>query len=345
MTAQYLVGTWRVTDPDLPLETPSFRLAVEGSVLEAEQLEGTARAVYYGVREPATAQMLLLRNDRHRSSMTRQRRAQDGTIVEEGSWSSGGDGGSFISFDKTGRYFAVANARTGWAVFRNAAAPVQIAARRNEGKGPHPRQQASHPHCALFSPDNRWIYAADMGTDEVLAFPFDPDTGRVGYARRAFKALPGHGPRHLAFHEDHAYLLNELGNSLVVLSPQRNGTLRELQTVSTLPPGFIGESHTAHISISAARGLVYVSNRGHDSIAVFRIGKNGLVSPVEWVSSGGRWPWFILIAERDSKMLVANNRSDGVATFDLDIDGLPRPSGSIQIPSPAFIIELPGLRP
>ena len=339
MSSQYLVGTWNPTDPDRPLETPSYGLALRGGGLEAELLEGSARAVYYGVREPSSADMLLLHNDRHRSSMTRQRLSPDGTLAEEGRWPSGGDGGSYISFDATGQYFAVANARSGWAFFRNVATPELIAVRRNQGSGPHPRQKASHPHCAIFSPDNCWVYAADMGTDEVLAFPFDPASGRVGSARPAYKARPGHGPRHLAFAGDHAYLLNELGNSLVVLRRRDDGTLQERQTVSTLPPGFGGDSHTAHLAISAERSLVYLSNRGHDSIAVFRIREDGLLSPIRWVSSGGRWPWFFLLSG-DSRMLVANNMSDSVAVFDLDADGLPCLTGSVHVPTPAFILEL-----
>ena len=340
MSAQYLVGTWRPTHPELPLDTQSFRLDVDGSRIEAEPLDCTAKAVYYGVREPGTGALLLLRNDRDRSALTRHRVTAEGAVDEEGRWSSGGDGGSFISFDRTGRYFAVANARTGWAFFRNAAVPELIALRRNEGSGPHPRQLASHPHCAQFSPDNRWIYATDMGADEVLAFPFREEAGLVGSSVRAFKAEPGHGPRHLAFHGDDAYLLNELGNSLVVLSRREDGTLRERQTVATLPPDFPGDSHTAHISISAERRTVYVSNRGHDSIAVFRIEEDGLLSPAEWVPSGGTWPWFFLLTG-DSQMLVANNMSDNVAVFDLGPSGLPSFAGSVRIPSPAFIMELP----
>jgi|SRR5271166_3462308 len=64
------------------------------------------------------------------------------------------------------------------------------AAAAQRGSGPHPRQQRSHPHSAVFAPDNGWIYAADMGADEVLAFPFDVGTGHVGQKARAYRALP-----------------------------------------------------------------------------------------------------------------------------------------------------------
>jgi hypothetical protein len=82
-------------------------------------------------------------------------------------------------------------------VFRNGTEPELIASLRNEGSGPHPRQRRSHPHCAIFTRDNAWIYAADMGSDEVLAFPFDADAGRVGDKIRAYRAAPGSGPRHV----------------------------------------------------------------------------------------------------------------------------------------------------
>ncbi len=331
----YLVGTWTFTDPDAPLGTACYELRIDGAPAVRE-LPASAVAVYYGAIEPGGASIFLLHNDIDRSAMSRQRFAPDGSLVEEGRWSSGGEGGSYIAFDPSGRYFAVANSGTGWAVFRNAAEPELIASLHNQGSGPHPRQARSHPHCAIFSPDNAWIYLADMGSDEVLSFPFDPGTGRVGEKVRAYRAAPGSGPRHVLARHGLVYLLNELGNTLAVLRPEAGGMLTEVQSVSTLPPGFTGDSHTAHLGMSQDGRHLYASNRGHDSLTVFDVGADGLVSPRQWAPSGGKWPWFFALTD-DGRMIVANNLSDTITIFDVDARGELRAADQVTVRRPIYI--------
>ena len=193
--ADFLVGTWTFTDPEMPLDTRLY--ALDTRTHQATRLTSTAAAVYYGALEPGGDSILLLHNDIDRSAMSRQRITPNGGLVEEGRWSSGGQGGSYISFDGAGRHFVVANAHTGWSVFENGAEPRLVAGLRNQGSGPHARQSKSHPHCAIFSPDDTWIYATDMGADEVLAFAFDPATGHAVEKVRAHLAAPGSGPRHV----------------------------------------------------------------------------------------------------------------------------------------------------
>jgi 6-phosphogluconolactonase len=331
----YVVGTWTFTDPDIPLDTACYELRIDGAAT-VRQISASAVAVYYCAVEPGGRSILLLHNDIHRSAMSRHRFAADGSLAEEGRWSSGGQGGSYIAFDPSGRYFVVANAHTGWAVFRNGTEPELIASLRNEGSGPHPRQGRSHPHCAIFTRDNAWIYAADMGSDEVLAFPFDPDAGRVGDKIRAYRAAPGSGPRHVLSRHGLIYLLNELGNTLVVLRLEGDGTLTEVQSVSTLPSDFTGDSHTAHLDMSRDGRHLYASNRGHHSLTVYDVGAEGLVTPRQWIPSGGKWPWFFALTD-DSRMIVANNLSDAMTIFDIDIRGGLRASDHVTVRRPTFI--------
>jgi len=331
----YLVGGWTFTDPDVPLDTACYELRLDGAAI-VRQIPASAVAVYYGAVEPGGRSILLLHNDIERSAMSRHRFAADGSLTEDGRWSSGGQGGSYIAFDSSGRYFVVANAHTGWAVFRNGTEPELIASLRNEGSGPHPRQVRSHPHCAIFTRDNAWIYAADMGSDEILAFPFDGRDGRVGGKIRAYRAAPGSGPRHVLSRHGLIYLLNELGNTLVVLRPEADGTLTEIQSVSTLPSDFTGDSHTAHLDMSRDGRHLYVSNRGHDSLTVYDVGAEGLVTPRQWAPSGGKWPWFFALTD-DRRMIVANNLSDAMTIFDIDTRGELRASDQVAVRRPVFI--------
>jgi 6-phosphogluconolactonase len=270
--------------------------------------------------------------------MSRQAWDASDCLVERGRWSSGGEGGSYIAFDQTGRYFAVANAKTGWAVFRNGEEPELIAQLGNEGSGPHPRQAKSHPHCVIFSPDNRWIVASDMGADEVLAFPFDAETGAIGQKILAYRARSGSGPRHILFHRGAAYLLNELGNTLVVLRPGENGVFAELQIVETLPADFAGESHTAHLAVGPSANLLLASNRGHDSIATFVLAEDGLVSERQWSASGGKWPWFFAVTETGA-LLVANTLSDRISSLEFDGVGSFAETGTSAVRSPVFLAQ------
>ena len=140
-SSAYVVGTWTFTDPDVPLGTACYELRLDAAAT-VRQISASAAAVYYSAVEPGDRSILLLHNDIHRSAMSRHRFAADGSLVEEGRWSSGGQGGSYIAFDPSGRYFVVANAHTGWAVFRNGTEPELIASMRNEGSGPHPGKSA-----------------------------------------------------------------------------------------------------------------------------------------------------------------------------------------------------------
>ncbi|MBC2666684.1 beta-propeller fold lactonase family protein [Novosphingobium flavum] len=335
---RYLVGCWTFTDPDRALATPACRLDVAAQATIGAHADH-ATAVYYGAVEPGGRSILLLHNDLHRSSMSRQRFDENGKLVELGRWSSGGDGGSYIAFDRTGAYFAVANARgRRWTVFRNGDTPEIIAQLTHEGKGPHPRQAHSHPHCIVFSPDNCWLYAADMGADAVLAFPFDAASGQVGEKRLVYRAAPGLGPRHILFHRGLAYLLCELGNRLIVLRPGADGMLQELQGVDTLPDGFTGDSHTAHLAVGPGDDLILVSNRGHDSIVGFALGADGLVVRCEWTASGGKWPWFFLVTATGG-LLVANTLSDTITQFARDVGGKFIQTGSVAAERPAFIAQ------
>ena len=146
--------------------------------------------------------------------------------------------------------------------------------RQNTGDGPNkPRQDKAHAHCAVVSPDGRYLCVVDLGIDQVKVFDF---AGRAGGLRecadRTIHTEPGLGPRHFIFHPNghFAFLVYELGN--VVSSFRYDGDrFTLLQTVSMLPGQFTGDTKAAAIKISADGKRLFASNRGHDSIAVYDI--------------------------------------------------------------------------
>lgn len=217
--------------------------------------------------------------------------------------------------------------------------PVQV--RANQGFGPNAaRQEAPHAHWVGFSPDGEWLYQTDLGTDEIIAFPVDAG-GTLGVAQRAYRARPGSGPRHLLLHPrlaQRAYLLGELDNTLSVLD-RTAGAFTCRATVSTLPTAWHGNSITAHIAINHAGDRLYVSNRGHDSIAVFALDASGDPTLLEHAASGGEYPQFFALLEDARLMVVAHEKSQTVTTLEIGPDGGLAATGlSIAVPGAASVV-------
>ena len=145
---------------------------------------------------------------------------------------------------------------------------------QNVGDGPNkPRQDKAHAHCAVVSPDGRFLCVVDLGIDQVKVFDFANRAGGLREcADRTVRTEPGLGPRHFVFHPNgrFAFLVYELGNAVSSFRYD-GGRFTLLQTVSMLPGRFAGETKAAAIKISEDGRRLFASNRGHDSIAVFDI--------------------------------------------------------------------------
>ncbi|MFC4811902.1 lactonase family protein [Paenibacillus sp. GCM10023250] len=191
----------------------------------------------------------------------------------------------------------------------------------HEGRGPRDdRQEGPHPHSAVFDPANRYALIADLGTDEIVHYRVDYGAGKL-IRHGATKTAPGAGPRHMAFHPagDVFYVVNELDNTVCAYRYSgEDSVLTPMQTVSTLPPEFAGASTCADIHVTEDGRYLYASNRGHDSIAAFRVGGDGRLEPIEIVPCGGRTPRNFAIAPGGRLMLVANQDSDNIAVFRID---------------------------
>jgi len=257
--------------------------------------------------------------------------------------SSGGDDPCHVAIDRTGARLAIANYSSGtvavYPIDRRSGVPGAPVVRQQAGKGPDSgRQEGPHAHWVGFSPDNRFLHAVDLGADAILTYDF---TGAVpSEPRVAWRAEPGAGPRHLVRHPrlPVAYVATELANTLVTLNARRDGGFTTRSSVSLLPTGFSGKSQAAHIAIDAAGRRLYVSNRGHNSIAVFDLARDGTPRLVQHIASGGDWPRFFLLLEESGQMLVAHERSGTIAGFRLLPDGRLAATGErIAVPGVVFL--------
>jgi 6-phosphogluconolactonase len=197
---------------------------------------------------------------------------------------------------------------------------------QHAGSSINPKRQTSpHAHAFYLDSGNRFAFAPDLGLDKVMIYRFDAAHGKITPNEPAFASVsPGSGPRHFAFHPSgrSAYVINEL---LCTITGFRydsgKGTLRDIQTLSTLPEGEslqVGYS-TAEIFVHPNGKFLYGSNRGHDTIAVFAIDrKTGKLTPVQHVSTQGKIPRNFNLDPTGSYLLAANQGSDNVVVFRAD---------------------------
>jgi len=208
-----------------------------------------------------------------------------------------------------------------------------------QGKpGPDPVQQSeSHPHAVIFDPTRRFVIVPDKGFDCTFIFRFAG--GRLELIQ-AIPSRPGAAPRHCIFHPTLRvlYVNNEL-NSTVTVCRWNDGQVEEVEVVGTLPAGWSGRNTTAEIAVAPDGRFLYVSNRGHDSIAVFAVGESGRLTLLGCEPTGGRRPRFFALDPAGEFLYAANQESDTIVAFARDAaSGMLRRTGrEIIVGSPSAI--------
>jgi 6-phosphogluconolactonase len=185
-----------------------------------------------------------------------------------------------------------------------------------QGSGPHVvRQRSAHPHCVIPHPSNGRIYAADLGTDKLLKLQLDRLNGALTIERE-YGVAPGSGPRHLAFDTvgGLAFVVSELTSRLGVWAVDTAGDMHELQDLPMLPEGTVAVSTGADIAVCKDGKRTFASNRGHDSVTVYRAADGRF-----WKSQivpTGTTPRSIALTQGDSHLLVANQDGDSIRVYD-----------------------------
>jgi 6-phosphogluconolactonase len=185
------------------------------------------------------------------------------------------------------------------------------------------RQKGPNAHCFVISPDGKHAFAADLGIDKVMIYTLDAATAKLApnTAQPFAQLTPGSGPRHLTFHPSGklVYLINELANTITVFDWNASeGTLKEKQTITTLPKDFTGKSYTADLKITPDGKHLYGTNRGHDSLASYRIADDGTLTLLTIQPSGGKGPQNLLITPDGRWLLCANMPGNNVVVFQID---------------------------
>jgi len=190
-----------------------------------------------------------------------------------------------------------------------------------KGSGPNiSRQSEAHTHSATLTPDGKYIIICDLGTDMLVAYELDQQTGRLKKNEKLTFHLPGGcGPRHMVFSPNgkHAYVACELSSELQVLTYDPKEGFSLMDTVKTVPDDFKREpNYPAAIRMTEDGRFLYVSNRGEDSIALFAVNpENGMVKRIENYSTKGRYPRDFILTNDEKLILAVNQESNNIVVY------------------------------
>jgi 6-phosphogluconolactonase len=250
--------------------------------------------------------------------------SENGDLVPINRQLSDGSSPCHVSIDSQKRYVFSTNYHKGTVesyLLNPEDGSVQPAASiiQHEGSGPDPRQEKPHVHYAGLTPDEKYLAVVDLGTDSLTTYEIGNDGKLSKVHLLPLKA--GSGPRHLTFHPNGilAYLMTEFSSEVIVLRYHpENGHFTEEQYISTLPEEFNENNQGSAIHISLDGRYVYAGNRGHNSIAVFRVEETGELSFLEHTPTEGDWPRDFEIDPTGKFVVASNQESSNLVLFARD---------------------------
>jgi 6-phosphogluconolactonase len=278
--------------------------------------------------------------------------AQSGKLTQLNQLSALGQDPCHLSFDKTGKYLFVANYSSGnvvvFPIQANGKLGEHTAVVKDAGSlgSRKDRQEGPHAHWIGASPDNRFVFVADLGLDAILSYRFDATKGTLTLNDPALaKLAPGAGPRHASFSTDGKlfYVVSELNSTVTAFAYDSvKGAMKELQAVPTLPKDFHGRNDDAEVQIGAK--WLFASNRGHDSITVFGIDSaDGTLKLAGNFATGGKEPRHFAIDPSGNFLLAENQYTNSIVVFRIDASSgtLTQVSKTENIPSPVCLAFFP----
>jgi len=276
---------------------------------------------------------------------------QEPKLTAVGRQSTGDDGATHLALNANADALVVANYGGGSTTLLplnsdGSLAPLSALVEHQGSSVNKQRQNEPHTHGVAFDKTGRFACLADLGTDEVIVYELVDGLGdgQSLERRSVWKAAPGAGPRHLAFHTNGRWLfcINELDSTMTVLEfDGSEGKLTEIQTLGTLPADYDQPSTTAEVVVHPSGKFVYGSNRGHDSTAAFAIDEaTGQLTLIEIEPTQGGHPRFIGIEPGGNFLIAANRDANNLVSFRIDRDsGALEPTGhKVSIPKPICVV-------
>ncbi|MEJ7692752.1 lactonase family protein [Daejeonella sp.] len=247
-----------------------------------------------------------------------------GMLTKLNEQSSEGVGPAHVSVDPKGRFAYVSNYSAGnlavYPINQDGSLGKASDVVQHFGKGiVASRQEAPHVHSTIPSADGKFIYVSDLGIDKIMIYEVK-ETGKLMPASTPFvSSMPGSGPRHLAIHPNgnFAYSAEELTSTVASYSVNKaTGELVPLARAEMLPDDFTSRNSAADIHFSPDGKFLYASNRGHESLVIYKVNrKNGRLELVGHENTGGRHPRNFMIDKNGEFALVANRETDNIVVL------------------------------
>ena len=271
----------------------------------------------------------------------------DGMLQQLNNKTTMGEDPCHLTVDPNGRFLVVSNYSSGNFV----TIPLTETGRlldfesyiQHQGKGIDPmRQQHSHVHCARLDRSGKYVYMADLGVDQIIRYPVSSSGSVNAGQRKPIRLKPGAGPRHLCIDQTNRffYVINELDSTIVALERLENNGLVQIATYSSIPVDCEEANYGAELCLSADGRFLYGSNRGHDSLVVFKVEDSGELETMQIIGSGGSHPRHFCLTPAGDYLFVANRNTDNIAIFSRDHETglLSDTNRKISLPSPACIM-------
>jgi 6-phosphogluconolactonase len=258
-----------------------------------------------------------------------------------------------FSFDRTGRFLLVVNyaaiatserpdrSLVVFPIANGEIGPAAADARHSGSSVDAARQERSHAHAVLASPDNRFLLVSDLGLDKIIVYRFDAARGAIQRSSE-LDLPPGSGPRHFLFHPrlPLVYLSNELSSTVATLGYNAGaGELSLLDVTPAIPEAAPGQNACAEICLGPDARWLYVSNRGHDSVSVMAVDSmTGRLRPRGAFPSGGKTPRHFALDPSGRFFVVANQDSDNLSIFEIEqADGSLKLVSSVAAGTPTSV--------
>lgn len=210
----------------------------------------------------------------------------------------------------------------------------------HHGSGPDPRQDKPHTHYSAFTPDEKFVIAVELGADKI--FSYEVSNGVLKEINQ-LTVKSGSGPRHIVFHptQKFAYVMTEFSSEVIVLAyNDMDASFTEIEYKSTLPESFSENNQGSAIHISSDGKFIYAGNRGHNTIAIFKVNEeNGTLTFVEHTSTEGNWPRDFVLDPSEKFIVASNQESSNLVLFSRDAQTgkLTLIQSDINVPDPVCV--------
>ncbi|WP_417887880.1 lactonase family protein [Zunongwangia sp.] len=262
------------------------------------------------------------------------------SIIELNKVSTEGFAPCHIDIDKSGNYVFVSNYVGGVVMMYKIQKDGSL---KEQQKIATSNPKKSHTHSLSISGDNKHAYICDLGLDKIWIYDLDFEKGKLTQNKQKSVSLEdGAGPRHFTFSKEgkFAYSMNELNSTISTFKVEDNGGLTLINSVSSIPQDFKGENSGADIHIGQSGEYLYGSNRGHNSIVIFkRDQESGKLTLVGFESTNGKTPRNFTITRNGKFLYAANQDSSTMQAYKIDqqTGKLEKIGSKLDVPTPVSI--------